>query len=404
MVKPTVFIGFAEALSAPEVAWSLVDQGFKVVAFTRKGRRPALRHSNFVSILEITPPEVDVGQTLRDLAVATSSLSSGSETPVAVMPLDDSALWLCGRYGVFGRARLAGPEGPALDLALDKRKQLSLAHEAGFMVPSFRCIDRTGDIVERQVEFPLVFKPALAAREIDGGLSRSHGWICSDWVELQSALSKWGGKEPMILQQFISGVGEGIFGLAKDDGIVAWSSHRRLRMMNPQGSGSSACKSGFPIDKEIRLCAERFLKGCNWRGLFMIELLRDPSEKLWFIEFNGRAWGSMALARRLGFEYPAWSVQMTLDSNASPAIPEQPISDITCRHLGREILHLLFVMRGSSSKALIGWPSIWTALSQVCRIGRNDRWYNWRRNDPKVFVSDLFGTLKSHFVGAKTKR
>jgi hypothetical protein len=58
--------------------------------------------------------------------------------------------------------------------------------------------------------------------------------------------------------------------------------------------------------KKSRSVPSFFLKGCNWRGLFMIELLRDPSENLWFIEFNARAWGSMALARRLGFEYPAF--------------------------------------------------------------------------------------------------
>ena len=38
-----VTIGFAEALSAPEVTWSLVDAGFKVIAFSRRGRRGALR-------------------------------------------------------------------------------------------------------------------------------------------------------------------------------------------------------------------------------------------------------------------------------------------------------------------------------------------------------------------------
>lgn len=33
-----VAIGLAESLSATEVAWSLVDAGFKVFAFSRKGR------------------------------------------------------------------------------------------------------------------------------------------------------------------------------------------------------------------------------------------------------------------------------------------------------------------------------------------------------------------------------
>jgi hypothetical protein len=48
-----VAIGFAEALSAPEVIWSLVDAGFKVIAFSRKGRRAALRQSHHVAIFEL---------------------------------------------------------------------------------------------------------------------------------------------------------------------------------------------------------------------------------------------------------------------------------------------------------------------------------------------------------------
>lgn len=404
MVKSIVFIGFAEAHSAPEVLWSLIDQGFEVVAFTRKGRKPALRHSRFVKLVEISAPELNALQAERDLASAISNLSSTGEVRIGVMPLDDLALWLCGRPGTLGRARLVGPEGAALDLALDKRKQLSLAQQAGFVVPPFRCVDQPEEIAEDQVKFPLVFKPALACRQMNGGLSRGHGWTCADGAELQSAIRKWEGKEPMILQEFVHGVGEGIFGLATDNGIVGWSGHRRVRMMNPQGSGSSACRSVFPIDEKIKVCTERFLKGSNWRGLFMIELLRDTSGTPLFIEFNGRAWGSMALARRLGLEYPAWSVQMALDSAVSPAIAQQLMSNLMCRHLGREILHLLFVMRGSSSKALVDWPSVWTTLGQVCRIGRNDRWYNWRRDDPKVFWSDCFGTLRNQFAWAKTKR
>ena len=134
----------------------------------------------------------------------------------------------------------------------------------------------------------------------------------------------------------------------------------------------------------------------------MIEMLRDDSGKLWFMEFNGRAWGSMALARKLGFEYPAWAVQLVLDPNASLEIPPPTLATPVCRHLAREMLHVLFVLRGSHSKALVHWPSIWTTLSEVCRIGRDDCWYNWRNNDPKVFVSDCFGSLWTQIVGAKT--
>src|ERR1700692_934549 len=97
MNKATVIIGFAEALSAPEVAWSLVDHGFEVIAFTRSGRRAALKQSRYVRVFEVTPPETDVSRTEKDLQAAIDSIRASSSVPVAIMPLDDQALWLCGR-------------------------------------------------------------------------------------------------------------------------------------------------------------------------------------------------------------------------------------------------------------------------------------------------------------------
>ena len=54
--QPLVLLGFAEADAAPEVVWSLVDAGVRVMAFARKGRASALRHSRHVACYEITPP------------------------------------------------------------------------------------------------------------------------------------------------------------------------------------------------------------------------------------------------------------------------------------------------------------------------------------------------------------
>ena len=403
-LKTIVIIGFAEALSAPEVTWSLVDHGFEVIAFTRRGSRAALRHSRFVRIFEVTPPEMDLAQAKEDLKSGVRRVAESSSAPVTLMPLDDQALWLCGRADLHSNALLVGPEGEALHLALDKRIQMDLAKAAGFSVPLYRCIDGPDEISKEEIEFPVVFKPALAATETAGRLSRGRGWICADSEELSSAVNRWKGQTPMILQQFLPGIGEGVFGLATSRGVLAWSGHRRVRMMNPQGSGSSACTAISPIDEESRASAESFLAAGAWRGLFMVELLRDHSGKLWFIEFNGRPWGSMALARRIGLEYPAWAVEAALNSDLSPEIPPIKGNLPVCRHLAREILYLLFVARGSQSKALRTWPSTWSALSAVCRIGPNDRWYNWRRNDPKVFISDCFQSLWTQLVGAKMQR
>src|SRR5580704_1335236 len=288
MSRTTVIIGFAEALSAPEVAWSLVDAGFAVTAFTRKGRNPSLRHSRYVEVFDVTPPEENFSQTIADLRNILLQLKRSPGANVAVMPLDDASVWLCARADFGDQAVLVGPQGAAAELALDKRKQLELALTAGFAVPKAQWFDPGQSVSGNRLKFPVVFKPSLAAEAGRIKLTRGRSWVCADQNELDSAFRQWADNGPMILQEFIPGVGEGLFGLASGAGVSAWSGHRRVRMMNPQGSGSSACEALPQIDQPARTAGERFLTAAGWRGLFMIEMLRDRSGKLWFVELNGR--------------------------------------------------------------------------------------------------------------------
>ena len=396
-----VIVGFAEALSAPEVVWSLVNDGARIAAFTRKGVRSALRSSRYVSLIEITAPEASCAQASADLARQIASLrQSNPQAVVALMPLDDAAVWLVDRARVAAGVVVAGPTEGAAALALNKATQIDYAQRAGFSVPGTRRVGRPEEVFSQPVEFPVVFKPALAEAERGGKLGRGRSWTCSDRTELEAASNRWAGREPMLLQQFVAGVGEGLFGLARDGGVLGWSAHRRLRMMNPQGSGSSACVSRG-VETDVRLAGERFIALSGWRGLFMIELLREESGKVWFMEFNGRAWGSMALARRLGFEYPAWAVRLALDPRAEVRPPAPAEEPVICRNLGRELLYLLFVLRGPKSKALTRWPSFRGALREVLHCARNERWYNWRADDRKVFFSDAIGTVKDQLCRAK---
>lgn len=166
-------------------------------------------------------------------------------------------------------------------------------------------------------------------------------------------------------------------------------------MMNPQGSGSSACVSqSVPADL---LCqVKKLLRDSGWQGLFMIELLRDSSGKAWFVEVNGRPWGSMALSRRQGLEYPAWHVHLALDPASQEGISTSAAPGIVCRNVGREIMHLLFVLRGPKSRAQRNWPSFWNTLCEVLHVRRGDAFYNWRREDSKVFLADCFNTVHAN--------
>jgi hypothetical protein len=402
-IRPTVLVGFAEAATAAEVVWSLVDSGCDVIAFARRGRSSALRHSRHVVCHDICAPETNLEASLSDLRSLLISLNRKTVGAQQVLfPLDDKAVLLCSRMHLGGDWTLAGPDGAHADLALNKYLQIQMAGEAGFNVPK-TALARTGNDIRSFIateSYPIILKSAECVPTKEGRAYNCPHWICANEDELERALAQWGERTPLLAQPFIAGTGEGLFGLAAPDGIRAWSAHRRLRMMNPQGSGSSACISQ-PVHEDLKRKAEMFVKRSGWRGMFMIELLRDRSGKVWFVELNGRPWGSMALSRRQNFEYPAWQVMLATDpeTQAGMAIPTAP--GIVSRNAGRELMHLLFVLRGPKSKALIEWPSFWKSVADVTRVRRGDTLYNWRSEDLKVFLADVCYTIKSNLFKSR---
>lgn len=386
-----IIIGFADALSAPEVAWCLLDHGFHVTAFIRRKQKSILHKCKSISLFEVTAPEYDFNKTVSELSDIYESLQAE-----AIMPLNDMALWLCNKLNSQSEVVVAGPVGENAQFSLDKRIQIKAAINSGFNVPQTINIERIDDIIKIK-NFPVVIKPALAIADSDGKLLKKEPVsFCVNNQELDRAVNSWDKKQPMLAQSIHKGVGEGLFGFATKDGIHAWSAHRRLRMMNPKGSGSSACKAISIQDHSVHGTEQMLLKA-NWRGMFMVELLRDDSNNIWFIELNGRAWGSMALALRMGFEYPAWTLMQTFDPTFIPKQPT-PHKFITCRHLGREILHLLQVLRGPSSSAIPNWPSKWSTFCSLLSTNKDDQWYNLRTGHTAFFLEDTYKTVLNEII------
>jgi len=403
MSQTTVLVGFAEAMSAPEVVWSLVDDGFRVVSFGRRGQASALRSSRHVECHEICPPEADLDASLSDLQSLMASVHGKVDDAQRILfPLDDKAVWLGSKVKLENDWLLAGPNGANAELALNKCLQIQLARDAGFDVPKTAVARNANEVfaLSAAESFPIILKAAECVPVRHGRVDSCRKWICANPVELQHAMAEWGERVPLLVQPFIVGTGEGVFGLAAPDGVRAWSAHRRLRMMNPQGSGSSACISAL-VSEDLKAKTEEFVRMSGWRGVIMIELLRDVTGKIWFVEMNGRPWGSMALSRGQGLEYPAWHVRLAMDEKSHVGIAPAATPGLVCRHVGREFMHLLFVLRGGKSKALSNWPPFWKTMGEILPIHQGDAYYNWRPDDPKVFFADCYYTVHDNLFKAR---
>ena len=377
MGQLTICIGFAEALPAPEVVFALRDAGHHVTAFARSPR-PTLAYLG-VPITVIPAPENDATAAITAL----QTLMQAKTRPDYILPLDDTGLWLVDQ-ALGDDPRNAGASGAAAAIALNKTLQTTAAQHAGLAVPPTFTSAQTA----QAGPFPMIARPALAV-DVQNGQLRKDDPV---YLMTQDDLEQLSDTSPYLIQPLIAGTGEGVFGIMTPAGVKAWSGHRRVRMMNPHGSGASACHSIAP---DAALCAqiERFLTHIDWRGPFMIELLRDAQGTAWFMELNGRQWGSLALARRQGFAYPAWAIAQALEPDFTP--PAIAVSPRTQRHLGRDLLHLLFVLRGPKStfhKA--SWPSFWGSLRGVLAPAPLNHFYNYDTKHRGFLIRDTLATLK----------
>lgn len=374
MTQPTprtptrVLIGFAEAFAAIETAWALADAGHEVFAFARRGSDPPLAASRRVRVVHVTAPEDDAAECVADVVNAAHRLGTA-----VLLPLDDPAVWVADRTEL----RVAGPTGDAAAFALDKRLQIEAATQAGLPVPA------------HTAEGPWVVKAALAAVEQDNKLIRPGGRVATTEADIARATDGLAG--PVLIQQLHTGSGEGIFGFATPEGVRAWSGHRRVRMADPRGSASSACRS-ILVDEDLRHRTEKLLAAVGWRGMFMLELLRDPAGTPWFMEVNGRPWGSMALAVHRGYDYPVWAVEQALDPAFVPTPPEPEPPHVLARHLGRELVHLAAVLRGPIDDYPGPWPGRLATLAAF-RPRRTDVWYNLHPGERHIFWRDTWSTL-----------
>lgn len=399
-----MLIGPGEALAAAEVAFDLHEAGWQVHIYAADPRHSPLRFVPGAVLHHVGDPRCNLDQTLDDLRALWRSL----DQPWC-MPLDDGGVFVVNRLvqnGDMDETKVVGPTGRQAALALDKCMQIEQARQAGLHVPTTRVVHHPEQL-SKDVMLPCVVKPAMAVSERDNRLTKAATHLCENAEALQRASERLTPGVAMLVQPWLSGVGEGVFALRGTAGdCFGMNGHRRLRMMNPHGSGSSACQSLTP-DAQTAKSVRQLVRNIDWQGLFMVELLRDADGKLWFMELNGRAWGSMALSLRQGFHYPRWALEQCATAGPfQPDVPSLPSVDAppwVARHLGRELVHLAMVLRGPKSELVRrDWPRWWRSAAAVLHPPFGEAVYNYRSYARRVVLMDTWRTLRRTLGSARS--
>jgi hypothetical protein len=387
---PVYLIGFAESWATPEVCFSLQATGARIVCFCRRNARAKFARLSFVEYCPVNAPESDLDRTVDDVEALIARFQ-----PEALIPCEDAALLVLAKLNRSERDWLA-PSPEACQFALDKWAQLDAARASGFAVMPTQVVESEADVARFPIR-PAILKPRNALDTRGAGVAKGRSFVVEDDHlprEARAALSQ----RAYLIQEYKMGVGEGVFGIACSGTVYAGFGHRRLRMVNPAGSGSSACVSREPDGGELQ-AAEALVKQVAWQGPFMVESLRDVSGRAWFMEFNGRFWGSLALARRCGLDMPRLACDLARGED--PEIPSR-IEPGFARHLGRDLIHLLFVLRGPRGDAREHrWPGRISTLKAIFSPHRLSSFYNYDPSQPFFFVKDAAITVTNQIMRRK---
>jgi predicted ATP-grasp superfamily ATP-dependent carboligase len=390
MAATTVYlIGFAEAVAAPEVCFSLKSTNAQIISFYRhEGKFARLK---FVEYFPVAAPEIDFERAVHDVETLVDRVG-----PDSIAPCDDAALLILSQLK-SAKARSLLPTVAACDFAMDKHAQITLASDSGFSVPRTKLVSCEADLADFEAR-PAILKPRAAIDIVDGRLEKGPSFVVRSDV-LPAQARKALAQRTYLMQEYKNGVGEGVFGVARDGDIYASFGHRRLRMMNPSGSGASACVSRTPDACELE-AVKTLVQKIQWQGPFMVESLRENAGRRWFMEFNGRFWGSLALARRCGLDMPRLAVDLR---NGQPIPAARTISAGFARHLGRDLINLLFVLRGPADGVRSDhWPSRSSAVKDFLTPHRLRSFYNYDPAQPLFFVKDAIYTVSNAILGRKS--
>src|SRR6266545_4703749 len=271
--------------------------------------------------------------------------------------------------------------------ASDKAHILELARASGFGVPVTRTIAAPKDIaaaIPDAAFFPAIVKPHRSVVTA-GGIRRKLNVIpVADSAECNRTLTALPAAAfPVLLQQRVSGEGEGFFALRWGGRTVAMFAHRRLREKPPAG-GVSVYRESIPLDPALVGPGLRLLDALDWQGVAMIECKRDPATgRQVIMEVNGRFWGSLQLAIDAGVDFPALLVRCA----AGETVPECRDYDVGVRSrwFWGDVDHLYLRLReGSGLRALVDFVRV--------SPGR-DRGEVWRWRDPAPFAVETMQWL-----------
>ncbi len=283
-----------------------------------------------------------------------------------------------------------------VDSLADKCSLMLMAEELEIPIPKTWHAETPEQLPVNLVDlpYPLVLKPGKSWLRRNSEWSRNAVRFANDPASAQEILQSDPAfhSYPFMLQQCVSGHGEGLFALYNHGEPVAFFAHRRLREKPPAG-GVSVLSESIAVDQDILTYARKLLDKVAWHGVAMVEFKVDDNDGTsYLMEVNTRFWGSLQLAINAGVDFPWLLYQLACGLTPDP-VNEYKIG-IRSRWLLGDLDNLYLILRDrhySIKDKLIAIRQFMTPSPFKTRHEVN-RWGDMRPfwHELKQYIRDIF--------------
>ncbi len=210
------------------------------------------------------------------------------------------------------------PPAAVVDRVLAKGSLTELAAAGGLRTPPTRML--TAESADRwDGGFPAVVKPLSShLPQADGTIEQRRVLSVLDGPGLASALAGLPCGHGLV-QPYVVGDQRTVDGLAWNGEVVAVAQKTGDRTW-PRDCGVLTYGRIVRSDPDLERCCREMLAEACWSGLFNLQFLDAPGGRF-LIDFNPRAWNSLAVQVEAGANMPAAWVDLLLGRPVRPAVP-----------------------------------------------------------------------------------
>jgi predicted ATP-grasp superfamily ATP-dependent carboligase len=199
---------------------------------------------------------------------------------------------------------------PVVERAFDKLELGRAAQAAGLAVPH---TEQASDAAVGAWSGPVVVKARIhAPKRFDTGLFESAG----QGAELVERIRAEGG-EPLLQEPMVGRMGAVVILVGRDGEMVA-EIHQEAVHTWPPDAGDTVRGRIVAPDPALSAGVRALAADLGWFGLAQVEFVRDARGTARITDFNGRFYGSMALATGAGANLPALWADLALGRPAAP--------------------------------------------------------------------------------------